>query len=150
MPDLQNLPFDIVIFLLRIVFVFFLYFFLFQVVRVISRDLRVTKPPEPVSTQYGQAVVVNPGSSKLVPGSVYNLQPITSLRRKLSNTIVLDDNFVSGEHSLLTWRDGRWWVEDVASTNGTFVNGAEINRPTPLLDGDVVGIGGVQLKVSRT
>jgi hypothetical protein len=150
MPDLQNLPFDIVVFLLRIVFVFFLYFFLFQIVRVLSRDLRTVKPPEATPSPYGRAVIVEPGSMQIAPGVSYQLQPITSLGRKLSNTIVLDDNFVSGEHTLLTWRDGRWWVEDVASTNGTFVNGAEVTRPTPLLDGDVIGVGGVQLKIVKS
>ena len=49
---------------------------------------------------------------------------VTSLGRKPSNAIVLDDDFISGEHSLVSWRDGRAWLEDVASTNGTFLNDA--------------------------
>ena len=149
MNQITNLPFDIVIFLLRLAFVFLLYIFVFQVTRTLTRDLRQVKPAEPAPSPYGRAIVVNPGSTGLTPGTSFNLEPITSIGRKLTNTIVLDDNFISGEHALLTWRDGRWWAEDYRSTNGTLLNGAELHRPTPVLDGDVVTVGGVQLKVTR-
>jgi len=147
MNDLQSLPFDIFILLLRVAFIFLLYFFLFQVVRVLMRDLRQVQPAPPPPALYGQAVVVDPGSSRLTPGTAFNLEPVTTLGRKLTNTIPLDDNFVSGEHARLFLRDNRWWVEDWNSTNGTQVNGAEITQPTPLLDGDIVGVGGVRLKL---
>lgn len=150
MSNLFDLPFDIVIFLLRLAFVFLLYFFVFQVTRTLTRDLRQAKPAEAAPNPYGQAVVVNPGSSGLTPGTSFNLTPpIVSIGRKPTNGIVLDDNFVSGEHTLLTWRDGRWWAEDYRSTNGTILNGAELNRPTPVLDGDVLQVGGVQLRIAR-
>jgi hypothetical protein len=149
MSQLTNLPFDIVVFLLRLAFVVLLYFFVFQVTRTLTRDLRQVKPAVAPPSPYGQAIVVNPGSTGLAPGTAFNLEPITSIGRKLSNTIVIDDNFVSGDHALLTWRDGRWWAEDVRSTNGTLLNGAELTRPTPIVDGDVVTVGGVQLKITR-
>ena len=147
MNQLQNVPFDIFILLLRLAFIFLIYFFLFQVVRVLMRDLRQVQPaPAPVNP-YGQAIVVEPGSSQLAPGTAFNLEPVTTIGRKLSNTIPVDDNFVSGEHARLFLRDNRWWVEDWNSTNGTQVNGAEVARPTPVLDGDIIGVGGVRLKL---
>jgi hypothetical protein len=150
MSNFVDLPFDIVIFLLRLVFVFLLYFFVFQVTRTLTRDLRQVRPVEVAPNPYGQAVVVVAGTSGLAPGTSFNLNPpIVSMGRKPTNTIVLDDNFVSGEHALLTWRDGRWWAEDYRSTNGTILNGAELNRATPVLDGDVLTVGGVQLRIAR-
>lgn len=149
MNGLTNLPFDIVILLLRLAFVFLLYFFVFQVVRTLTRDLRGVKPVEAPVSLYGRLIVVNPGSTGIAPGSGFNLEPITSIGRRLTNTIVLDDNFISGEHTLLTWRDGHWWAEDYRSTNGTLLNGAELTRPTAMRDGDVLTIGGVQLKLAR-
>ena len=148
MPNIQTLPFDIFILGLRIAFIGLIYLFIFQVMRVIVRDLRqVTsvETPQP-RPKYGKLVIVEAGHSRLAPGTVFTLQAVTSLGRKPSNTIVLDDDFVSGEHSLVSWRDGRAWLEDVASTNGTFLNEAEIVRPTPISEGDIIGVGDVRLK----
>ena len=148
MPNLQTLPFDIFILALRIAFIGLLYLFLFQVMRVIVRDLRQAPALEQTQpkARYGKLVVVDAGRSHLAPGTVFTLQAVTSLGRKPSNSIILDDDFVSGEHSLISWRDGRPWLEDVASTNGTFLNDAEVTRPAAISEGDIVGIGGVRLK----
>src|SRR4051794_8322354 len=150
MTNFAALPFDIVIFLLRLAFVFLLYFFVFQVTRTLARDLRQARPVEAAPNPYGQAVVVASGTSGLALGTSFNLTPpIVSIGRKPTNAIVLDDNFVSGEHALLTWRDGRWWAEDYKSTNSTILNGAELSRATPVLDGDILTVGGVQLRIVR-
>lgn len=148
MPDIRTLPFDIFILGLRIAFIILIYLFIFQVMRVIVRDLRQVAPVEPAQprSKYGRLVVAEAGRSRLTPGTVFTLQAVTSMGRKPSNTIVLDDDFVSGEHSLISWRDGRAWLEDVASTNGTFLNETEITRPTPISEGDIIGIGDVRLK----
>ena len=148
MPNVQTLPFDIFILALRIAFIALLYFFLFQVMRVIVRDLRNVAPSDGVQSKarYGRLVVVETGRSHLSPGMTFTLQAVTSLGRKPSNTIVLDDDFVSSEHALISWRDGRAWLEDVASTNGTYLNDAEVTRPAALSEGDIIGIGGVRLK----
>jgi hypothetical protein len=147
MNQLSNIPFDIFILLVRLAFVFLLYFFLFQVVRVLVRDLRQVRPAPVAPNPYGQVVVVDPGSGTLTPGTAFNLEPVTTIGRRMSNTIALDDNFVSGEHARLFLRENGWWVEDWNSTNGTQLNGAEVTRPTPILDGDIVGVGGVRLKL---
>src|SRR4051812_3785931 len=114
----MTLPFDIFILGLRIAFIGLIYLFIFQVMRVIVRDLRQVSPVETAQpkSKYGKLVVVEPGRSRLQPGTIFSLQAVTSLGRKPSNTIVLDDDFVSAEHSLVSWRDNRVWLEDVAST----------------------------------
>ena len=148
MPNLQTLPFDTFILGLRIAFIALIYLFIFQVMRVITRDLRQAPAGEAPQTRskYGKLVIVEPGRSRLSPGTVFTLQAVTSMGRKPSNSIVLDDDFVSGEHALVSWRDGRAWLEDVASTNGTFMNETEITRPVPIAEGDILGIGDVRLK----
>jgi hypothetical protein len=148
MPDIQSLPFEIFVLGLRIAFIVLLYLFLFMVMRVVVRDLRHAAPAEVAQTRsrYGKLVVVEAGRSRLTPGTTYTLQAVTSLGRKPSNTIVLEDDFVSSEHSLISWRDGRPWLEDVASTNGTFLNGTEVTRPIAVSEGDIIGVGGVRFK----
>jgi pSer/pThr/pTyr-binding forkhead associated (FHA) protein len=147
MNQLQNIPFDIFILLLRLAFIFLIYFFLFQVVRVLMRELRQAQPAPAPPNPYGQLILVEPGSSGMTPGTTFNLEPVTTIGRKLTNTIAMPDNYVSGEHARLYLRDDRWWVEDWNSSNGTQVNGAEISRATPLLDGDIIGVGGARLKL---
>src|SRR6476469_5164071 len=113
---ITNLPFDIIIFLLRLAFVFLLYFFVFQVTRTLTADLRGVRPAEAPASAYGRAVLVQPGNTGMAAGTSFALEPITSIGRRLSNTIVLEDPSISGEHALLTWREGRWWAEDRNST----------------------------------
>jgi Na+-transporting methylmalonyl-CoA/oxaloacetate decarboxylase gamma subunit len=148
MPDIQSLPFEIFVLGLRIAFIVLLYLFLFMVMRTVVRDLRHAAPAEVAQpkSRYGKLVVVEAGRSRLTPGTTYTLQAVTSLGRKPSNTIILEDDFVSSEHSLISWRDGRPWLEDVASTNGTFLNGTEVTRPVAVSEGDIIGVGGVRFK----
>jgi hypothetical protein len=151
-PNVQTLPFDIFILGLRIAFIALLYLFLFQVMRVVVRDLRQVNSAEAAQpkARYGKLVVVEPGKSRLTPGTTFTLQAVTPIGRKPSNSIVLDDDFVSSEHSLISWRDGRPWLEDVASTNGTYLNESEVGRPVAISEGDIVGVGGVRFKFTES
>jgi pSer/pThr/pTyr-binding forkhead associated (FHA) protein len=55
--------------------------------------------------------------------------------------IVLQDPEASRRHARISWQGGRHFVEDLGSTNGTFVNGMQITMPQPLNPGDSIGIG---------
>jgi pSer/pThr/pTyr-binding forkhead associated (FHA) protein len=55
--------------------------------------------------------------------------------------IVLQDPESSRRHSRISWQGGRYIVEDLGSTNGTFVNGLQITTPRPLNPGDSIMIG---------
>jgi hypothetical protein len=65
---------------------------------------------------------------------------ITSLGRDVANDIVLGDPEVSRQHSRITRTPGGYVVEDMGSTNGTFVNGERLSAPRVLRDGDLVGL----------
>ena len=69
--------------------------------------------------------------------------------RTLPADIVLDDTTVSRRHCRLSRADGHVVVEDLGSTNGTRVNGEPVATPTMLEGGDVVGIGGHELRYQR-
>jgi len=155
LPDFQNLPFDILIVSLRFIFVFLIYFFLYQVVRVITRDISRVQPVAAAAEAagddgpLGQLVVVQPGKSGLRIGQSLPLLAYTTMGRRQTNTIPLEDDFISGEHSILSLReDGNWWLEDGGSTNGTYLNGKRIDQPTPVGPGDLVGVGRVELRIN--
>lgn len=77
-----------------------------------------------------------------VPGKVHDLaKDVVTLGRDVSNDIVINDAEVSRNHARLTSQSGSYLIEDLASTNGTFVNGQRLIGPKLLNPGDVVGLG---------
>ncbi|MDR2930991.1 MAG: FHA domain-containing protein [Propionibacteriaceae bacterium] len=62
--------------------------------------------------------------------------------------LVLDDDYVSTMHALLSHRDdGSWVLKDLGSTNGTYVNGERITTETVVGPDDVIRIGDVQMRL---
>lgn len=60
-----------------------------------------------------------------------------------------DDKFASSLHARLFVQGGRLWVEDLGSTNGTWLNGERLDGPRPLARGDRVQVGRTVLEVTR-
>lgn len=79
------------------------------------------------------------------PKQVYSLRPITAVGRAADNDIVLNDPFASAHHALILWRDGRWWIEDLGSQNGTWLNDELVPRLAALAFGDLIRIGQTEL-----
>ena len=77
-------------------------------------------------------------------GREFPLHPDTGVGRDASNDIVLDDGSVSGSHAKIKLEGDDFFVFDLASTNGTRVNGADVVRHN-LEDGEVVEFGKLQL-----
>jgi len=61
--------------------------------------------------------------------------------------IQLNDETVSNQHARLWFRNKQWWIEDLLSTNGTFLNDERIESPTILISGDEIRAGKVLLLI---
>ena len=86
------------------------------------------------------------GSSGPVANQVIELEELDiSLGRDLSNDIVISDSEVSRNHARLTWQGDGYTIQDLRSTNGTWVNGSSAMRATPLTAGDMVAVGKVSV-----
>lgn len=149
----MSLPFDWFILLLRVLFVFLLYFFLFQIVRTIARELRAVSiataggnaaAPVESTRASAQLVLEEATEAGLARGTVFVLRPGAVVGRRRGSDVFLDDTYMSGEHARLTLHEGRWWVADLSSTNGTYVDGTRIERPTPLAAGTEVRFGRIR------
>lgn len=102
---------------------------------------RREKPPKPAKGRRGMpsTLVVTQGA---LSGTTVRLgdQPVT-LGRSQESTIVLDDDYVSGRHARFYQRDGQWLVEDMGSTNGTYLDRTKVTQATPVKIGVPVRIG---------
>ncbi len=137
----------IAIWVLRLLFLAGLYAFLWAVVRVLLRDLRAAAR-EP-GAELGRLVVVASPSGEPAVGAGFSLDAVTTLGRDVNATILLDDEFVSGLHAALTYRGRTWYVEDLGSTNGTFVNGSPVEEIALVAFGDELQLGNVRLRLER-
>jgi serine/threonine protein kinase len=68
-------------------------------------------------------------------------QDVTTIGRINGNDLVISERTVSRRHARLWFSDGRWYLEDLQSANGTFVNNIRIYQPVVLNDNDVINFG---------
>ncbi len=137
---------EIALLLLRVLLTALLYVFLGAVLVLLWRDLQRAVVPA-IAPPEGRLVVVEAGEDGPQPGAAFPLLEVTSLGRTPANTVVLPDPFVSAHHALLAWREGRWWLEDQGSRNGTTLNGELVDRPTVVSAGDLIGVGRAVLRM---
>lgn len=135
------------IWILRLLFLALLYLFLWGVVRVLLQDLRAAAR-EP-GAELGRLLVLASPTGEPAVGAAFSLDAVTTLGRDVNNTIVVDDEFASGRHAVLTYRGRAWYLEDLGSTNGSFVNGILVEGVAPLGFGDELQLGNVRLRLER-
>ena len=92
------------------------------------------------------AVVVHPADGK--PRSV-KLGPSMTIGRAPECELLIDDTYASSQHARLFGKNGSWYVEDLGSTNGTFVNDQKLAAPAMVQPGDKIRIGTTTLELRR-
>jgi hypothetical protein len=140
--------------LLQFAFLGVLYLFLLWVARSALRDLGrpATEPAGYLDEEldgnarpYSGRLVVQRGAG-LSSGQEFGIGPGLVIGRALANEITIEDSYASGRHARLYDRDGHVYIEDLNSTNGTFVNGARVSAQQLLRPGDTVRIGDTELR----
>lgn len=139
--------FTLVLWGVRILFLLLLYLFLARIVRALLRDLRAAAR-EPAERP-GRLVVIDSPSGEPAVGRSFGLDVITALGRDVNNAIVVEDPFASTEHAILTYRGRSWYVEDLDSTNGSYVNGQPVEGVAAMTYGDELQIGQVRFRLER-
>ena len=147
----------LVLTILKILFLALLYLFIARAVRVIYLDLvgpRVPRSASPASVPAPRKRRAQPrellvteaeGSPRSYP---MNAEPL-SIGRSESCQVILNDTYVSQMHARVYPKDGEWFVEDLGSTNGTYLNRAKVTQPSPIGVGDEIRIGKTTLEVRR-
>jgi pSer/pThr/pTyr-binding forkhead associated (FHA) protein len=146
---------------LKLAFLILLYLFIWRIVRSAARDLRLPQESmilapqqaaaagliaQPSARDFGRLVVL--ASPALGEGDVVTLDShaITFGRGQTNDIPLPDDEYASTRHARVEPRRDGVWVEDIGSTNGTFVNGIRLTRERKLAPGDVVRVGETDLR----
>jgi FHA domain-containing protein len=143
---------------LKILFLVLLYVFIWRIVRSAAKDVRMPQESfvlapgsvpglsEQPQVETGRLVVVK--SPALEEGDEVQLDSAPlMLGRGARNDVDLGrDEYASSEHARVEPRRDGVWIEDVGSTNGTYLNGARLTGPKRLSVGDIVRVGETELR----
>jgi hypothetical protein len=138
---------------LKFGFLAVLYLFVLVIARSAIKDLRRTVSPAPDATGFHAApafaeaprgpdgwLIAERGGG-LERDQRFDLIGGLSVGRSKEADVRIDDRYASSIHARVFSREGRFYVEDMNSTNGTLLNGATLNGEAELIDGDTVQIG---------
>lgn len=145
---------SLVITVLRYLFLILLYLFIFRVTAAMLQDLhgagqpiKLRNPllPEDETGEEGtaQLKVIASKDAKLAAGTVFRLGTRTKIGRGNVNQIVLGGSYASYEHCEIVLHQGQYWLEDLSSLNGTFLNDVPLEAAIVLANGDNIRIGDV-------
>jgi hypothetical protein len=146
---------------LKLAFLVLLYLFIWRIVRSAARDLRLPQEsmilapqqaaaagliPQPAARELGRLVVI--ASPTFQDGEIFTLDshPLTIGRAVNNDVSMPDDEYASGRHARFEPRRDGVYVEDIGSTNGTFVNGIRLTRERKLTPGDMIRVGETDLR----
>ena len=131
---------------LKFGFLAVLYLFLLWIARSAMKDLRrseggtaAAEPADPGPDGRPQLEVVAAKGHE--PGSLFDLTGGAMMGRADTADIQVDDQFASAAHARIFPRDGVMYIEDMGSTNGTYLNGRQVGQAERLKLQDVIRIG---------
>jgi pSer/pThr/pTyr-binding forkhead associated (FHA) protein len=111
-----------------------------------AKQARTPKPTKPRKGTPGKLVVTQ---GSLSGTKVSLTQAPVTIGRAPDSTLVLDDDYASSRHARLFPDNGRWLVEDLGSTNGTYLDRQRVSGPTPVPLGVPIRIGKTVLELRK-
>lgn len=157
------MPEDVVPLILKFGFLALLWLFVFIAVGVMRRDLfgsaatvsPTAAPAAPAAPRQRRGFrKSSPTTLAVVGGSMTGASlplgdgPLT-VGRGADCTLVVSDDYASTRHARFYVRNGQWFVEDLGSTNGTYVDRMRITGPTPVSVGSLVRVGDTTVELRK-
>ena len=144
--------------ILKICALALLYLFFLRVIRAVWAEVAPARTPAPTgpaaktrpakrarSSKAGRSlVIVEPREHK---GERFDLGDEVTMGRAAGCTVTVDDTYASQLHARLFHREGALHVEDLGSTNGTYVNGRKVDGAIPVKRGDHIKVGATVFEV---
>ncbi len=128
--------FSILSMILKYVFIIIIYLFVFQIAKMIFQDIKSTQ-----ASKKGAYLKLIDDEAK---DKIYPIRESLSVGRDRYSDIRLDYNFISKNHFIIEEDGGEYYLRDLGSKNGTYVNGTKINDEVILEDGDVIEVNDIK------
>ena len=138
--------FRILSWIIRYLFIGLIYYFIYHIIRLIYLDVRRINEMQKKQFNSPYLKLVNRKESlDFDIQEFYDLQDLVTIGRNKENDIQIMDKFMSSQHAKITMDEGEYFLEDLGSVNGTYLNGTEIQDVIKLKTGDRIGLGQVEL-----
>jgi len=135
--------FNILSSVFKYIFIVVVYSFIFRILKLIYLDISTMD----LGVEREEAYLKLLNKRVSIPYKVkeyYSLGDGLSFGRMVDNDVILDDQFISKHHAKIVKDEGFYFLEDLDSSNGTFLNGNKIGDVAKLKDGDRIGMGALQ------
>lgn len=131
----------------RIIIIAVIYAIIFYALIIMYKDLKGSGKSSLNKKKFGLEVIQVGMNENLKIGAVFLLSGEFTIGRKDNNTLILSDPYSSGYHARILRKEEDFILEDLGSTNGTFLNGVKVKEREYLTIGDEIKIGELNLKV---
>lgn len=136
----------------KYILVIIIYIFIFRIVRLIYADIKMIAAGEATASMLPHLKLITPvaGKDGEAVADIYPLvRESTIIGRADSCSIWLPDQYLSSKHAKIEKDKDHFYVEDLKSANGTYLNNVKLEEPTVLKEGDRISLGRMDLIFSE-
>ncbi|QSZ28114.1 FHA domain-containing protein [Aceticella autotrophica] len=122
---------------LRYVLIILIYLFIYKVFKIIYMDIKGVRKEREIT----KARLIS-----LSGGSNYNLFEVTTIGRANDCDIIIENPYVSSKHVIIRKKGNKYIIQDLNSTNGTFINGKRIKNIANIRNNDIITLGNEEFR----
>ena len=133
-----------------VVFIIILYVIIYYALKIMYKDVKnggKKRRSSRVNVNFGLEIIKSGNARGIKEGSIIPIRSDLSIGRKDGNSIVMTDQHVSGNHAKIIVRNNGLYLEDLNSTNGTYLNGNKLKGKAKLSNKDEIRIGNGVFKI---
>jgi len=127
----------------KYLFIFIIYYFMFSIIRLIYLDIKGIKA-SPLEKDTYLKLINRKDSLPFKIQEVYNLEDSITIGRSNENDVIIKDPYISKKHLSIVKDEEEYYLEDLNSANGTYLNGDRLMDAVKLKNGDRIQFGQIE------
>lgn len=135
--------FNLISILFKYVFIIIIYLFIFSIIRLIYLDIKSIKEVSHDGNAYLK-LINRIDSLPYKMKEHYLIQDELTIGRSSDNNVFIKDPFVSKKHLKIVQDEGDYYLEDLSSANGTYLNEDRVEDVVKLESGDILKVGNIE------